>query len=70
MIEFHDAFDLGCVERINQSLSLRNLQLRLAGGESGGRVGGMFVETKGVDCTTLTIFSDVVIGELTGCSKE
>ena len=73
MIEFHDAFNLGCVERVNKNLSLRKLQLRFAVGEGGGdgrRVSQLFIQTKSVDCATLAVLSDVVIRELTGCSKE
>ena len=73
MVDFHDAFDFRCVERINNRLPFSDLELRNAVGESGGDRGGFgegFVVAKGVNGTTLGVLSDVVVAELTGCFQE
>lgn len=66
-LELHDALELGSVEGVNDGLPLRDLQLALPVGESGGdrrRIGEVLVVAKPVDGPPPHVFSHVVVAEL------
>lgn len=68
LVQFHNALDLGGVEGVNYGLPLGDLELGPTFGESSCDLWGIrevFVLPKPIDCPALSVFPDVVIGELT-----